>query len=107
MSHRSTYTSHFKIYGFPLKLRRLLRAITQRVFDAADGDAYRYGWQVTATHSGFGRTYRDPRFDQLVPCTSCNGRGRNHDDTACSACHGTGRIILNPAALSRQVRGQP
>jgi hypothetical protein len=107
MPHRSTQTNHCKIYNFLLKLKICLSAITQRIFAAADADARRHSWQVTSTRGGFGRTYRDPRFDYLVECTACNGRGRKPDDTTCSPCHGTGRIVLDPAALARQGRRQP
>jgi len=107
MPHRSTHTDHRKIYNFLLKLKGLLAAITQRVFAASDADAHRHGWQVTVTRGGFGRTYRDPRFDCLAECTACNGRGCQPGDTTCSRCHGTGRIVLDPAALSPQGQGQP
>lgn len=106
MPHRSTHTNYFKIHGFLLWLKSRLSAIPQRVFAAADADARRYGWQVTVTRGGFGRTYRDPRFDYLVACTACSGPGCKSGDTTCSACHGTGRIVLDPAALSRLGRGQ-
>jgi hypothetical protein len=107
MSHRSTHANHFKIHAFSLKLKRFLDAITQQAFDAADADARRHGWQVTSTRGGFGRRYRDPRFDRLVPCTACNGHGCDPRDTSCSACHGTGRIGLDAATLSERGRGQP
>jgi DnaJ-class molecular chaperone len=106
MPHRSTHTNYRKIYNFLLKLKSPLAAITQRVF-AAPADAHRHGWQITITRGGFGRTYRDPRFDYLAECTTCNGRGCLPGDTTCSPCHGTGRIVLDPAAFSLQGRGQP
>ena len=37
---------------------------------------------------GLGRRYRDPRFDYLVPCTGCNGRGRNPHHSTCPAAAG-------------------
>jgi DnaJ-class molecular chaperone len=107
MPHRSTHTDHRKIDTFLLKLKGPLAGIAQRVFAASDADARRHGWQVTITRGGFGRTYRDPRFDYLVECTACNGRGCKPGNTTCSPCHATGRIVLDPAALSRSRRGQP
>jgi hypothetical protein len=106
MPHRSTHTDHRKIYNFLLKLKGPLAAITQRLFAVSDANAHRHGWQVTITRGGFGRTYRDPRFDYLAECTTCNGRGRKARDTTCPPCDGTGRIVLDPAALPRQGRGQ-
>ena len=107
MPHRTTRSDHCKIYGFLLKLKSRLSAIAQQVFAGPDADARRHGWQVTVTHGGFGRSYRDARFDYLVPCMACNGRGYNPRGTTCSACHGTGRIVLDSAAVSRPEQGQP
>ncbi|HZC39077.1 MAG TPA: hypothetical protein VE343_00290 [Streptosporangiaceae bacterium] len=45
---------------------RLLRAITQRIFARDDAFAREHGWQVTSYRGGFGRRYRDPRFDALA-----------------------------------------
>jgi hypothetical protein len=98
---------HGMICSFLLKLKSSVSATTQRIFAVPDAHARQHGWQVTATHGGFGRRYRDPRFDYLASCATCNGRGGNPQGTTCSACHGTGRIVLDPAAVSRPGRGQP
>lgn len=34
-----------------------------RLFAMNDNEAYWRGWQITRTHGGFGRRYRDPSFD--------------------------------------------
>ena len=100
MPYRTTHSDHCKISSFLLKLKNRLSAITQQVFAGPDADARQHGWQIIVTHGGFGRRYRDARFDYLVPCVACKGRGSN-------TCGGTGRIILDPATVSRPGRGQP
>jgi hypothetical protein len=107
MPHRTTHSDHCKIYSLLLKLQSRLSAIARRVFGGPDADARRHGWQITVTHGGLGRRYRDARFDYVVPCNACNGRSDDPCGTTCSACGGTGRIVLDPAAVSRPGRGQP
>lgn len=101
------HSDHGKLCSFLLKLKSSLSATTQQIFAVPDAHADRHGWQVTATHGGLGRSYRDPRFDYLEPCKTCNGRGRNPQGTACAACHGTGRMVLDPAAVLWPRREQP
>jgi hypothetical protein len=88
-------------------LRRALSAIGNKIFQADDRRARDRGWQVVPRHGGLSRSYRDPRFDRIVLCTACNGRGRDPREVACSHCYGAGRIVLDPAALSERGRGQP
>ena len=107
MPHRTTRSDHCKIFSFLLKLKTRLSTIAQQVFAVPDADARRHSWQITITHGGFGRRYRDPRFDYLAPCTACSGRGGNPRGITCPACGGTGRIVLDSAAVSRPRRGQP
>jgi hypothetical protein len=107
MPKRTTHSDHYKICTFLLRLKSRLAAATNRIFAAPDTRARRHGWQVTVTHGGFGRRYRDPRFDYLAPCPTCKGRGCRPSRTTCSACHGTGRMVLDPAAVSQLGRGQP
>jgi hypothetical protein len=107
MPHRTTHSDHRKIYNFLLKLKNRLSAIAQQVFAGPNADARRHGWQITVTHGGFGRRYRDARFDYLVPCTACNSSSGDPCGTTCPACGGTGRIVLDPADVSRPGRGQP
>ena len=44
----------------------LLHAIGDRLHRDNDQWARQHGWQVTARHGGMSRSYRDPRFDQLM-----------------------------------------
>ena len=107
MPHRTTRSDHCKISSFLPKLKTRLSAIARQVFAVPDADARRHGWQITVTHGGFGRRYRDPRFDYLVSCTGCSGRGRNPHHSICPTCGGTGRVVLDAAAVPRPRRGQP
>jgi hypothetical protein len=43
-----------------------LRRRSDRWFAANDTEAYWWEWQITKTHGGLGRSYRDPRFDTLA-----------------------------------------
>jgi hypothetical protein len=88
-------------------LLRVLSALGGKIFREDDRRARDHGWQIIPRHGGLSRGYRDPRFDRLTACTVCNGRGCNSDGVACSDCRGTGRIILDPAAVSRPGQGQP
>ena len=58
-----------------------------------DTEAYWRGWQITKTHGGLGRRYRDLRFDTLAACAQCAGAGE-WADAPCGPCLGTGRITL-------------
>ncbi|HJZ03547.1 MAG TPA: hypothetical protein VJ305_22745 [Streptosporangiaceae bacterium] len=44
-------------------LAYLLRRWGDRWFAANDTEAYWRGWQITKTHGGLGRRYRDIRFE--------------------------------------------
>ena len=98
MRHRTTYTHLIKIYKLPAAwIRAGGRALTQRMFAAPDAAARQRGWQVSCTHEGFGRSYRDPRFNTLASCGDCLGRGIKSTGNPCHACVGTGRITVRPA----------
>jgi DnaJ-class molecular chaperone len=56
-----------------------------------DAEAYWRSWQITRTHGGLGRRYRDARFDALAECPKCQGSGLTADQP-CRPCQGTGRI---------------
>lgn len=64
-----------------------------RLFVMNDTEAYWRGWQITKTHGGLARRYRDPRFDTLAECPKCHGTG-GPADLPCVPCLGTGRITL-------------
>ncbi len=88
-------------------LLRVVSVIGSKIFEKNDRRARDRGWQIIQHHSGLSRSYRDPRFDYLIACTACNGRGSNPRGIACSDCDGTGRIILNTTAVCQPGRGQP
>ena len=81
-------------------LIRGLSLIGGKIFRADDRRARDRGWQTISRHGGLSRTYRDPRFDYLIPCAACNGRGRDLGGLTCPVCDGAGRIVVNPAEAS-------
>jgi RecJ-like exonuclease len=87
-------------------LLRTLSAIGSKIFRTDDCRARDRGWQITSRHGGLSRTYRDPRFDSLIPCPACNGRGYNPDRITCSGCDGSGRLVLDEADATQLRRGQ-
>lgn len=100
MPHRSTYAYLDKFFRPLLTLYRVrsgLTALTQQLFADTDTTARQRGWQVTATHRGFGRRYRDRRFDTLRSCAECSGRGFVSPGAPCPGCGGTGRLTVRPA----------
>lgn len=72
-------------------IRLGLTRLERRLFADLDAQAEHDGWQVTRLHNGFGRRYRDPRFDLLSPCPACAGSG-SADDQQCQPCRSTGRV---------------
>jgi hypothetical protein len=99
MAHRTTRTNLCKICRHFLDLARAsLFPLAERAFSAADATARQRGWQVTYTHGGLGRSYRDPRFDKLAACTDCLGQGAVAAGNPCRACSGTGRVVTGPLA---------
>jgi len=74
-------------------LAAIPRRLGDRLFVVNDTEAYWRGWQITKTHGGLARRYRDPRFDTLAGCPKCHGAGVTAD-LPCAPCLGTGRITL-------------
>ena len=74
-------------------LAAIPRRLGDRLFVMNDTEAYWRGWQITKTHGGLARRYRDPRFDTLAECPKCHGAGLTAD-LPCPPCLGTGRITL-------------
>ena len=74
-------------------LAALPRRPGDRLFAMNDAEAYWRDWQMTRTHGGLGRRYRDPRFDTLAECPKCRVAGETGDQP-CPPCLGTGRITL-------------
>ena len=74
-------------------LAAIPRRLGDRLFVMNDTEAYWRDWQITKTHGGLGRSYRDPRFDTLAECPKCHGAGVTAD-LPCPPCLGTGRVTL-------------
>jgi hypothetical protein len=72
-------------------LAAIPRRLGDRLFVMNDTEAYWRSWQITKTHGGLARRYRDPRFDTLAECPKCHGAGVTAD-LPCVPCLGTGRI---------------
>jgi hypothetical protein len=87
-------------------LLRMLSTIGSKIFRTDDCHAHDRGWQIIPRRGGLSRTYRDPRFDYLVSCPACDGRGHDRDRIACSDCHGSGRTVLDRADSTQPRQGQ-
>ena len=74
-------------------LAAIPRRLGDRLFAMNDAEAYWHSWQITRTHGGLGRRYRDSRFGTLAECPECNGAGVTAD-LPCPPCLGTGRVTL-------------
>jgi hypothetical protein len=67
------------------------RRLGDRLFAMNDAEAYWRSWQITRTHGGLGRRYRDPQFGTLAECPKCRGAGVTVN-LPCLPCLGTGRV---------------
>jgi hypothetical protein len=74
-------------------LAAIPRRLGDRLFTMNDTEACWQSWQITKTHGGLGRRYRDLRFDTLAECPKCRGSGGTADPS-CPPCLGTGRVTL-------------
>jgi hypothetical protein len=74
-------------------LAAIPRHLGDRLFAMNDAEAYWRNWQITKTHGGLGRRYRDPQFGTLAECPKCRGAGLTAD-LPCPPCLGTGRVTL-------------
>jgi hypothetical protein len=82
------------------RLAHTVERVARALFARPDRQAQALGWDVTVSGRwGTSRTYHDPRYDRLASCPRCGGRGEG-----CGRCHGTGRIVLEPARTERPVR---
>lgn len=93
MPNRSTHA-----YLINLSTRSLtwiesrLARLAQQLFAASDASAREYGWQTSATHHGFGRKYRDPRFDTLISCPYPQRGSAAVSQESCRGCRSVGRV---------------
>jgi hypothetical protein len=74
-------------------LAAIPRRLGDRLFAMNDAEAHWRNWQITRTHAGLGRRYRDPRFGTLAECPKCQGAGVTAN-LPCPPCLGTGRVTL-------------
>ena len=65
---------------------RKLDALDHVAYRTPDLDATARGWEVRR-HKRFHRTYRDPRWDLIAVCPTCQGSG-SVGTAACSECGG-------------------
>lgn len=80
-------------------LRRLINKWEGRIFAAEDAAARRRGWQISRPRHGFGRLYRDPRWDLISVCELCGGDG-GRAVGPCPLCGGRGTVRRNLPVLS-------
>ena len=72
-------------------LAAIPRRLGDRLFAMNDAEAYWHSWQITRTHGGLGRRYRDRQFGTLAECPQCRGAGVTAD-LPCLPCLGMGRV---------------
>ncbi len=75
-------------------ISRCIEDLEDRIFATDDARARARGWQVTRSPSGFGRQYRDPRWDLVAACADCAGRGET-SASGCATCSGRGTVRLD------------
>jgi hypothetical protein len=80
-------------------LRQLIRDWQDRLFASDDEAARQRGWQITRGPGGHGRSYRDPRWDQISACSQCDGTGAA-GARRCENCDGRGTVRLDWASVT-------
>jgi hypothetical protein len=75
------------------RLSEAIARIGRVWFHRSDTRARRRGWEVLET-GRLNRSYRDPRFDRLLPCAWCEGCG-------CPECGWTGRVVRTEVRIGR------
>lgn len=76
--------------GIHDQLRQMISKWDNRIFAAKDAEARVRGWEIARPPKGFGRVYRDPRWDLISACDMCGGGGGSV--TACQSCGGYGTV---------------
>ena len=84
-------------------LGRLSERVGRRLFSTSDRNAAQYGWDITVIQAGLGRSYRDPRFNDLHSCFRCDGSGETSNQS-CFICGGTGRVCYSSSGSVGQER---
>lgn len=83
----------------PGGLRRLIIRWESRIFAAEDAAARHRGWQISRPPKGFGRAYRDPRWDFISECELCDGDGGSAV-APCRSCEARGTVRHSPTGAS-------
>ncbi|MCA1604117.1 MAG: hypothetical protein LC775_01205 [Acidobacteria bacterium] len=76
-------------------LRRWLTWWEDWLFAAEDAAARHRGWEISRPQSGFGRIYRDPRWNFITECEQCGGEGGSAIES-CQSCGGRGTVQYSP-----------
>jgi hypothetical protein len=84
---------------------RLLDRLDHVGFRATDLDAIARGWQIRGSDR-FQRTYRDPRWDSISACSTCDATGLLGAET-CSDCAGAGTVRSAPVEPTRVEKARP
>lgn len=82
--------------GIHGRLRYLMNTLDRRIFAAEDAVALVRGWEISRLPNGFGRVYRDPRWDSISACGLCRGAAES-----CPSCGGCGTVRCRLTDMSR------
>ena len=74
-------------------LAAIPRRLGDRLFARNDAEAYWRDWEITKTHGGLARGYRDPQFGTLAECPKCHGASVTAN-LPCVPCLGLGRVTF-------------
>jgi hypothetical protein len=86
--------------GSASRITRLLNTLDDWLFRDPDLRATARGWTVRKTRR-FEREYRDPRWDLVVRCETCDGEG-TVGAHPCPDCSGRGRILRRAEPAARR-----
>lgn len=85
--------------GIHDRFRQLVNGWERRIFVADDAVALARGWNISRSPKGFGRVYRDPRWDLISECESCRGDAGSEPES-CSSCGGCGTVQRSRTDIS-------
>ena len=84
------------------RFSRLCSALDHAIFERPDLDAYVRGWEVRRDRP-FTRTYRDPRWNSVAACPTCDGVGMRGAHR-CGECDGLGTVRTNKTGSAEPTR---
>lgn len=76
--------------GIHDRFRQLINRWKGRLFAVEDAVARARGWVISRPPKGFGRVYRDLRWDLISECELCRGEGNLAQ--SCQSCGGHGTV---------------